>query len=104
MRALGIKMALATDFNPGSCTLLAQPLTAQYGCIYYGLTMVEALRGVTVNAAQALRLGSVVGTLEPGKQADIVVTDLPDYRHLVYRLGHNPVRLTIHHGRITHGA
>ena len=104
MRAFGITMALATDFNPGSCTMLAQPLTAQYGCIYYGLTMVEALRGVTVNAAQALRLGSVVGTLEPGKQADIVVTDLPDYRHLVYRLGHNPVRLTIHHGRITHGA
>lgn len=104
MRDMGITMALATDFNPGSSTLLAQPLAAQFGCIYYGLTIVEALRGVTVNGARALKLESEVGTLEPGKRADIVVTDVPDYRHLVYRLGHNPVRLTIRHGRTTYVA
>ena len=101
MRELGITMALATDFNPGSCTMLAQPLTVQYGCIYYGLTVVEALRGVTVNAARALQLDTELGSLEPGKWADIVVTDVPDYRHLVYRLGHNPVRMTMRRGAIT---
>jgi imidazolonepropionase len=98
MRELGITMAVATDFNPGSCTLLAQPLAAQFACIYYGLTIEEALRGITVNAAKALRLDA--GTIEPGKWADLVVTDVPDYRHLVYRLGHNPVRLTIRHGQV----
>jgi len=104
MRALRVTMALATDFNPGSCTLLAQPLAAQFGCIYYGLTIVEALRGVTVNGARALKLESEVGTLEPGKRADIVVTDVPDYRHLIYRLGHNPVRMVIRNGRVTYRA
>jgi imidazolonepropionase len=102
MRELGIVMALATDFNPGSCPMLAQPLTAQFGCIYYGMTIDEALRGVTVNAARALKLDSEVGTLEPGKAADIVVTDVPDYRHIVYRLGHNPVWMTIRDGRVVH--
>ncbi|MBM3322038.1 imidazolonepropionase [candidate division WOR-3 bacterium] len=99
MRELGITMAVATDFNPGSCTLLAQPLAAQFACVYYGLTVVEALRGITVNAARALRLEA--GTIEPGRWADLVVTDVPDYRHLVYRLGHNPVRFTIRRGRFT---
>jgi len=102
MRDLGIVMALASDFNPGSCPMLAQPLTAQFGSIYYGLTIIEALRGITVNAARALKLDSEVGTLEPGKVADVVVTDFPDYRHIIYRLGHNPAWMTIHGGRVVH--
>jgi imidazolonepropionase len=102
MRELGIVMALATDFNPGSCPMLAQPLAAQLGCIHYGLTIEEALRGITANAARALKLDSEVGTLEPGKVADIVVTDVPDYRHVIYRLGHNPVCMTISAGRVIH--
>jgi imidazolonepropionase len=104
MRALRMTMALASDFNPGSCTLLAQPLTAQLGCVYYGLTMVEALRGITVSAARALKLESEVGMLEPGKWGDIVVTDVPDYRHIVYRLGRNPVRLVIRRGTVVREA
>jgi imidazolonepropionase len=102
MRGLGIVMALATDFNPGSCPMLAQPLTAQFGCIHYGMTIEETLRGITVNAAKALQLDSEVGTLEPGKAADVVVTDVPDYRHIAYRLGHNPVWMTISEGRVVH--
>jgi len=102
MRQLGIVMALATDFNPGSCPMLAQPLTAQFGCIHYGMTIEEALRGITVNAARALRLDSEIGTLEPGRAADVVVTDVPDYRHIAYRLGHNPVWMTIYGGRVVH--
>lgn len=102
MREAGIVMALATDFNPGSCPMLAQPIAAQFGCIHYGMTIEEALRGITVNAARALRLDSRVGTLEPGKAADIVITDVPDYRHIIYRLGHNPVFMTIRDGRVVH--
>jgi imidazolonepropionase len=102
MRQLGIVMALASDFNPGSCPMLAQPLTAQFGCIHYGMTIEEALRGITISAAKALQLDSEVGTLEPGKVADVVVTDVPDYRHIVYRLGHNPVWMTIYGGHVVH--
>ncbi|MBM3331091.1 imidazolonepropionase [candidate division WOR-3 bacterium] len=102
MRQLGIVMALGSDFNPGSCPMLAQPLTAQFGCLHYGMTIEEALRGITVSAAKALGIDSEVGTLEPGKAADVVVTDVPDYRHIVYRLGHNPVWMTIYGGQVVH--
>ena len=102
MREFGVAMALASDFNPGSCPMLSQPLTAQFGSIYYGMTIVEALRGITINAARALRIDSEVGMLQPGKAADIVVTDVPDYRHIIYRLGHNPAWMTIFGGRIVH--
>ncbi len=102
MRELGIDIALGSDFNPGSSTLLAQPLTLQFGCLHYGLSVVEAIRGVTVNAARALRREREIGTIEPGKRADIVITDVPDYRHFAYRLGHNPVRMVIHKGRIVY--
>ena len=100
MREFGVTMALATDFNPGSSTLLCQPMTVVFGCLVYGMTIIEALRGITVNAAKALKLENEVGTLEPGKWADIVVTDLPDYRHLAYRVCHNPARVVIRHGKV----
>ena len=98
----GQTLGAASDFDPGSCPMLAQPLTAPFGCIRYGMTIEEALRGITVNAAKALKLDSEVGTLEPGKAAVVVVTDVPDYRHVVYRLGHNPVWMTIYGGRVVH--
>jgi len=82
--------------------MLAQPLTTQFGCPHYGMTIGEALRGVTVNAGNALKLDSEVGSLEPGKAADVVVTDVPDYRHIVCRPGHNPIWTTIHGGRMVH--
>ncbi|MBN2537080.1 imidazolonepropionase, partial [candidate division WOR-3 bacterium] len=100
MRERGVVMALATDFNPGSSTLLAQPLTVVFACVKYGMTVVEALRGVTVNAARSLALLGDIGTIEPGKRADILVTDLPDYRHIAYRVGHNPARVVICGGEV----
>jgi len=100
MRKAGVTMALATDFNPGSSTLICQPMTVVFACLVYGMSVEEALRGVTVNAARALRRDSEVGTLEKDKAADILVTDLPDYRHLAYRVGHNPCRMVLKRGVI----
>jgi len=102
MREYGISMALGTDSNPGSSTVIGQPLTVVFACLEYGTTIVEAVRGVTVIAARAVGLEQEVGTLEPGKRADIVVTDIPDYRHLAYRVGHNPCRVVISGGRVVH--
>jgi imidazolonepropionase len=100
MRDFGVTMALATDFNPGSSTLPCQPMTVVFGCLLYGMTVVEALRGVTVNAAKALGIEHQVGTIEPGKTADVVVSDLPDFRHLAYRVAHNPCRTVVRHGKV----
>jgi imidazolonepropionase len=63
------------------------------------LTPAEALAASTINAAHAVGLGARVGSLEPGKQADILILDAPDYRHLAYRFGDNPVETVIKRGR-----
>ena len=87
----GALVALATDLNPGSAPCPSLPLVMALGCRQCGLTPAEALYAVTINAAQVLGIAERVGSLEPGKQADLLLLDLPDWRHLVYRFGGNPV-------------
>ncbi|MEW6082856.1 MAG: imidazolonepropionase [Bacillota bacterium] len=102
-RDAGVPMALATDFNPGSCTLLSLPLTMSLACLTAGMSPWEALQGCTCQAAKALGVQDRLGTLEPGKQADITLFDAPSFPHIPYRLGHNLVELVIKRGRIVLG-
>ena len=74
LRRLGVPIALASDFNPGSSPLLSLRLAMNMGCVLFGLTPAEALAGVTRHAARALGLADR-GTIEPGKVADLVVWD-----------------------------
>ena len=69
-------------------------------CRYQRLTPAEALNAVTINAAHAIGLGDRLGSLEVGKQADVLMLDLPDYRQLVYWLGVNPVSGVVKRGRL----
>ncbi len=90
LRERGVAIALASDCNPGTspiCSLLA---ILNMGCVLFRLTPEEALLGVTRNAAQALGILEDVGTLEPGKQADIAVWDIASPADLSYHLGYNP--------------
>ena len=99
MRELGLEMALGSDFNPGSCTVLAMPIVVSLACLFYGMTIEEAIIGATRNAAKALRLDDV-GSIAPGMAADLLILDVPNYRHIAYRLGHNPVRQVIKAGQV----
>ncbi len=76
----GIPVALATDLNPGTSPTLSLPLVMSIACVEMGLTPAEALAAVTINAAHSLGLGAQIGSIEPGKQADLVVWDVPDSR------------------------
>ncbi|MBK8166296.1 MAG: imidazolonepropionase [bacterium] len=87
----GCAVALATDFNPGSCPILAMPLILAIACTQMRLTPAEALTAATLNAAWALGRQDVCGSLAPGKRADFVLLDGPDFRLVPYRAGHNPV-------------
>jgi imidazolonepropionase len=96
----GAAVALTTDINPGSSPCPSMPLAMAIACRYQKLTPAEALAAATLNAAHAIGLGDRIGSLEPGKQADLLLLDIPDYRHLAYRFGGNPVIQVIKKGAV----
>jgi imidazolonepropionase len=99
MRRHGVRIALATDNNPGTSPTTSLLLMLNMGATLFGLTVVEALRGVTANAAAALGLGAEIGTLEAGKACDLAIWDATDPAELVYRIGFNPLHQRIKDGQ-----
>jgi imidazolonepropionase len=99
----GIPVALATDLNPGTSPTVSLPLVMSIACVEMGLSPAEALVAVTVNAAHSLGLGSEIGSIEPGRQADLVVWNVPTFEQLPYWLGTRPARTVIVGGRVVAG-
>lgn len=91
MRAAGVRIAIATDCNPGSSPLASPLLAMNMACTLFRLTPEEALAGVTREAARALGLHDEVGTIEPGKRAEIAIWDVGHPAELAYRIGWNPL-------------
>lgn len=100
MISAGCAVALATDFNPGSCPTESMPAILALACLGMGLTVEEALTAATLNAAAALGRAGTVGSVEEDKAADLVVLRGPTYHHLVYHWGVNPVRHVVKAGRV----
>lgn len=96
----GAALALATDCNPGTAWNESMPFVIALACRYLRLTPAQALVAATLNAAFALDLGDQVGSLTPGYAADVLILDAPDYRHLGYRFGANPVALVVKAGEV----
>ncbi len=99
MVAAGCAVALASDFNPGSCSISAMPLIMAIACTQMRLTPAECLAAATLNAAWALGLQHETGSLVPGHSADFLLLDGDDYRLVPYRAGHNPVAAAFLRGR-----
>lgn len=96
----GVPVAIASDFNPGSCMSFNMPLMMTIACTHMGMTPEEAITASTLNAAAALNLSQDYGSIETGKKADIVLYDVPNYRYLAYHFGTNHVSLIVKHGVI----
>lgn len=90
LRRAGVRIAVATDCNPGSSPMVSLPLAMNMACTFFGLTPEEALAGGTRNAAHALGIQADFGTIEPGKQADFSVWDARDPAEIVYPVGGEP--------------
>ena len=93
-----IPVAMASDFNPGSCPSLNMQLVMNLGYLRYRMTPEEILTAVTINPACAIGKGDEVGTLEEGKQGDLVIWDAPDIEMLCYRFGSNLAAQTVKKG------
>jgi imidazolonepropionase len=88
----GAAISIATDFNPGTSPVLSMPETIALACSLYGLPPHAALIAATANPSWVLGRHHDVGTLEPGKRADLLVLEGEDFRMVPYRPGHNPIR------------
>jgi imidazolonepropionase len=94
----GAAVALATDFNPGSAFCESLPLVCSLACTQLRMSPEEALGACTVNAAHVLDRAGLVGRLAPSYQADLVLLDAPDWRHLAYHLGGDLISAVIRKG------
>ena len=95
-----IPVAIASDFNPGSCPSLNLQFAMNLGCIKYRMTPEEVLTAVTINPACGIGKGETVGTIEPGKQGDLVIWNAPDFEMVCYRFGSNMVNRVIKCGEL----
>ncbi len=100
----GAVIALASDCNPGTCPTENLPLVGAMACTQMGLLPGEALTALTLNAAAALGRSERIGSLAPGKQADLVICSVPDYRHLFYHFGVSHVWRVFKRGRVVYAA
>jgi imidazolonepropionase len=98
----GLNLALATDLNPGSAFSGSIPLLISLSTLYMGLSLEEVIMGLTINAAAALNREDRIGSIEPGKQADLIILDAPSYKHLSYHIGVNLVEKVIKEGRLVY--
>ena len=94
----GCAVALATDFNPGSCFSESIPLVAALAALYMNLSPEEIVTALTLNGAAALGRAQVVGSLDPGKQGDVVILENPSYRFIPYHIGVSTVEQVIKRG------
>lgn len=93
-------LALATDCNPGTAWNESMQFAIALACRMLKLTPAQAIAASTINSAHAIRRAEGIGSLEKGKQADLLVLSVPDYRHLGYRFGTNLVKQVIKRGRV----
>jgi imidazolonepropionase len=96
----GVPVALATDYNPGTSPTMSTPTAMSLACTQMKMSPAEAIAAATVNGAWALRIAHRKGSIEPGKDADLAVFDVQDYREIPYWFGANHCELTIVNGVI----
>ncbi len=102
LRDAGVRMAVATDCNPGTSPLTSRLLALNMAAPLFGLTVDECVAGATREAARALGLLAETGTLEVGKSADFALWNAAHPAELVYRLGFNPLHGRVHRGTVVH--
>lgn len=100
MIEMGVRVAIATDYNPGTCPTENLQSIMTFACFGMKLTPEEIIKGMTINAAHAVDRAGEIGSLEAGKKADIVIFDSPNLEYIIYHFGVNHVGTVIKNGKI----
>ena len=100
MISKGIAVAVGTDFNPGSCPTESMQIILTLACIKMKMSPAQAISAATINAAHAINRADIVGSLEIGKRADIIILDVPNYKCIPYHFGVNNVYSVVKKGKI----
>ncbi len=98
----GVPVALATDYNPGTSPTVSMPMAMSLACTHMKMSPAEAVVAATINGAWALRVADRKGTIEPGKDADLAVFAVEDYREIPYWFGANRCAMTVMNGTVAH--
>ncbi len=99
----GVAVALATDYNPGTSPTISMPMAMSLACTHMKMSPAEAIAAATINGAWALGLADRKGSVEPGKDADLAIFDVKDYREIPYWFGANRCAMAIANGLIASG-
>ncbi|MDI6802861.1 MAG: imidazolonepropionase [Bacteroidota bacterium] len=94
----GVVVAIATDFNPGSCMTYSMPLMMTIACTHMKMSPEEVITASTINAAAALNLSDEIGSIDVGKRGDVLILNIPDYKFLPYHFGENHIYRVIKNG------
>lgn len=98
----GVSVALATDLNPGSSMTESLPLIMTMGCTMFKMTPEEVIKAVTINAARSIDREKEIGSLEVGKNADVIILDIPNFKYFPYHFGVDHVEMVIKKGKIVY--
>ena len=96
----GVPVALASDYNPGTSPTVSMPMAMSLACTHMKMSPAEAVAAATINGAWALRVAERKGSIEPGKDADVALFDVKDYREIPYWFGTNRCSMTILNGAV----
>jgi imidazolonepropionase len=97
----GVPVALATDYNPGTSPTLSMPMAMSLACTHMEMSPAEAIVAATINGAWALRVADRKGSIEPGKDADMAIFNVNDYREIPYWFGTNRCETTVINGVVS---
>ncbi|MBU1297788.1 MAG: imidazolonepropionase [Bacteroidetes bacterium] len=94
----GVPVAIASDFNPGSCMSYSMQLMMTIACTHMRMSPEEVITASTINAAAALNLSDEIGSIDVGKRGDVIILDIPNYKFLPYHFGENHVYRVVKNG------
>ena len=100
----GITVALATDFNPGSCHIQSMPFIMSLACMHLDMTVEEALQSATYSGAKALGLDNEIGSIEVGKRADLILWEIDSLLDIPYYVSNHPIGRVLKNGKVVFGA